>query len=139
MSNQIDFQAVSIDPMKPKIKTTSQTTIVASLKNNGPDVIEKGDIIVHITVNGRFARKPNSFSSKAWKLQGIKTEQGNYEIYAENKSPIEMNETTELKFIVKAKAVGKIDITLVSTVAPTSSASDINGDNQSVRTELIVV
>jgi len=136
MSNFCDLEATSIDPVKREIRSGSQTTIIAELKNNGPDILPAGEATAHVTVNGRFANKPNGFKSKGWKLDGIKTVEGNYQLYFTSIKDMGVNEKSPFQFAVKGKKAGKIDITLASTVM--GQASDVNGTNQSVSTELIV-
>lgn len=141
MSNQVDLQTVSIDPLSPSIKKGSQTTIFANIKNN-VGVIEKGGAKIHCTINGQYLSKPNTFRSVGikWKLEAIKTQNGNHELFAVNAEPIPTGQLRfpGIKFSVRGKAIGVADITLVSSLSADSQSSDVDGANQSARTQLIV-
>jgi len=133
----VDLQGVSIDPIQPKIRVARQTTVKSFLKNN-VGVIPKGEATCHITVNGKYLHKPGNFKSDHWLLEGVKIEQGNYEVFCKSKKQMKEGELTEIAFTVKGKRVGTADITLASSLSGDSKNWDIDGLNQSVRTELIV-
>lgn len=142
MSTSADFQFVSISPKKVKIKKGGQTTIVCDFKNNGPDEIPAKEVKVHCTINGSFLQKPKWASSLKnttnWKLEIIQLLNGNYELFAVNKKPLGVNQTTTIEFTVKGKGTGIADITGVSSPSATASWGDVDGANQSATCQLEV-
>lgn len=137
MATAVDLQAVSIDPIKSQIRVARQTTVKAYLKNNVSTLPAK-DGTCHITVNGKYLHKPANVKSAHWLLQGIKVEQGNYELFLVTKKQIKEGESTEITFTIKGKRTGKADITLASSLSGNSLNWDIDGFNQSVSTQIIV-
>ncbi len=146
MSQQVDLQAVAIEPLKPKIKVKAQTTVKVFMKNNGPGEIPKKQGVFHVTVGGKFLNKPSGVKSpdSLWALQGpIISKDGKYELYFHNTSPIPVNDGSKdievaIAFYVKGKKAGKAEITLASSLSADAEVSDADGNNQAVTTEIIV-
>lgn len=139
---QVDIQVVSIDPVKTEIKKGSQVTIYANIRNNGPDPVLRGECKLHATINGRFVNKPTNFRSVGtkFKLEIIKKEGDNYELFAVNTAAMPVNEPgfPGVKFSVKGKAKGIVDILINGMLSATSQSSETDGNNNDARTELIV-
>lgn len=139
----VDLQAVSISPRKPRIRKGTQTTIEVVMKNNGPDTIPTGEATCHITVPGDILLKPSGFKpmGKQWALQVIKPQDGRYEMYFKNTAgpiPVDNTNMYGFKFIVKGRKKGVCTITLASSLSGTATSGDVDGANQSVSTEMIV-
>ena len=151
MSNQIDLMAVSIDPAKvvkgnPEFPGDlfpgSAFQLVVDMKNNGPDTLLKGEGTCQITISSKdliLAIKPK-FVSKKWKLLGVKKIKNQYNLFLETKADMMKDEPDcGFYFNVKAKVAGTSFATLASSLSVTSMSSDINGTNQSVRTEIVIL
>lgn len=137
----VDLQAISIDPGTPWLTIRKKTYVQADMKNNGPSVIPAGQATCQITINNRFLAFPykHNFGSAHWELVKINRKiKGQVNLFFKNKREIRVNEIAPFRFDITGKAQGIADITLASSLSRDASCSDYDGQNQSVRTEVII-
>jgi hypothetical protein len=134
-----DLQAVSIDPGKPSIKVGEKTFIEVVMKNNGPHSIPKGEATCQVTVNNKCLSVPykTGFTSHRWSLVAVKRSKGHVNLFFKTSGEMGIG-STSFRFNVTGKAVGKSDVTLASSLSGNATGSDIDGNNQSVSTEVII-
>lgn len=141
---QVDLQAVSIDPGKiengsevsaPVIKKGERVFIRAVLKNNGPDILPKGEAKVFLTFPNNILALPTSrnFKSKNWKWGGLTRSGGFVNLWFFSKVDLVVNQNGEgFQFDVVGKNYGEALISLNSSLTFDSTSGDNQGQNQAV-------
>lgn len=140
---QVDLQAISIDPTSPQVKPGQKFEIVVAMKNNGPDVLPAGEGTCQITLSATHLRLGYNIGlrSTTWKLLGVDRKiKGQYNLFFETKTDMGVNEEdTGFRFEAAGKTVGTSMATLASSLSATATSSDVDGQNQSVSCEIIVI
>ena len=143
MSKQVDLQAISIDPSTGgnPIKTGEVFQLHLVMKNNGPEVLPAGEATCQITLNERSIAIPRKriFQSKFFSFLGAKRTPGNINLFFKSNEDMPVGEEDDLVFTVRAEAAGQSFATVASSLSATSQSSDVDGANQSVSCELIII
>lgn len=144
MANSIDLQAVSIDPGKivngsevsaPVIKKGEKVFIRAIMKNNGPDILPKGEAKVMITFDNKILALPTkrNFKSERWSWGGMTRKNRFANLWFINKTHLPVNENnTGFQFDIIGKNYGESKVTLNSSLTSTATSGDVQGFNQAV-------
>lgn len=137
----VDLQAVSIDPLSPIINKKEVVRVVTVMKNNGPDTIYAGEATCIITVNNKFLAIPKAFSFQgdSWRLAYKSRTKGLANFFFKTTEAIVPGETTLFYFNVSGKTLGIGNITLGSSLSHDAKCGDVNGWNQSVSTEVLII
>jgi hypothetical protein len=142
----VDLQAVSIDPGHTSIGKGQTTTITVVMKNHGSCPIPAGDATTQVTLSAVYLDlgTPVNFidGCKQWTYLGAVSNAKQHNLFFRNDGgPIPPDgKACSFHFDVKGKIVSSapIAITLASSLSATAKTADINGNNQSVSTELHV-
>jgi len=143
---EVDLQAVSIDPGHTSIGKGQTTTITIAMKNHGTCPILTGEATAQVTLSAVYLDlgTPINFSNncKQWTYLGAVSNAKQHNLFFRNDGgSIPAGGTTcSFHFDVKGKAVtnAPVAITLASSLSATAKTADVNGNNQSVSTELYV-
>lgn len=142
----VDLQAVSIDPGHTSIGKGQTTTITVAMKNHGSCPILPGEATTQITLSAVYVDlgTPINFSDncKHWTYLGAVSNAKQHNLFFRNDGGAIPPGTSacSFHFDVKGKMAGTapIPITLASSLSATAKTADVNGNNQSVSTELYV-
>jgi len=142
----VDLQAVSIDPGHTSIGKGQQTTITVVMKNHGSCSIPVGEATAQVTLSAVYLDigTPVNFSDgcKQWTYLGAVSNAKQHNLFFRNDGgPIPPDgKACSFHFDVKGKAItnAPVSITLASSLSATAKTGDVNGNNQSVSTELHV-
>ncbi len=146
-AQNVDLQAVSIDPTLPTIALNQVGQIVVAMKNNGPSVIPTGDATAQITLSSVYLKLaiPFNFTDACgqWSYLGNVPGAGTFNLFfANNAVPIPVGGPfCSFQFNVAGNAVtaAPSGITLASSLSAGASTSDVDGSNQAATTEINVV
>lgn len=144
--NEVDLQAVSIDPALPQIGKGQTTSITVVMKNNGSCTIPVGDATVQVTFSALALELGNPVNFRdncgQWTYLGAVSNAKQHNLFFINKGgPIPGDDKTcSFHFDVKGKITSPnaVPITLASSLAPEAKTGDVNGSNQSAATEIYV-
>ena len=142
----VDLQAVSIDPGHTSIGKGQKTTITVSMKNHGSCPIPAGEATAQVTLSAVYLDMgtPVNFNDlcKQWTYLGAVSNAKQHNLFFRNDggSIPPDGKACSFHFDVKGKMVtsGPLAITLASSLSATAKTADVNGNNQSVSTELHV-
>ena len=145
-AQNVDLQAVSIDPTVSTIGVGSTGFIVVSMKNNGPSVIPVGEATATVTLSSVYLNLaiPFGFADACgqWSYLGNVPGAGTFNLFFQNNAgPIPVGGAPcSFQFRVAGKAVTPVPsgITLASSLSPGATTSDVNGTNQGATTEINV-
>lgn len=140
----VDLQAISIDPEKPQIKKGERISILSLLRNNGPDVLPKGEAKVMITLSNTILTLPRNRNFKStvkgqWKFGGARARNGFWNLWFLSNADLPINQNGEgFQFDVVGKNYGESMVTLNSSLTATATSGDVQGFNQAVHCVLKV-
>ena len=146
-AQNVDLQAVSIDPSSPSLGVGQVGQIVVSMRNNGPGVIPVGEATAQVTLSSVYLdiALPVTFSDapcNQWSYLGNVPGAGTHNLFFQNNAgPIAIGALgCAFRINVGGKAVtpAPSGITLASSLSPTAVTSDVNGTNQAASTEINV-
>lgn len=145
-AQNVDLQAVSIDPSSPTLAINQVGQIVVSMKNNGPNPIPVGDATCQITLSSVYVKLaiPLNFTDACgqWTYLGNVPGPGTLNLFFQNNAgaiPVG-GPFCSFQFNVAGNAVtpAPSGITLASSLSPTATTSDVDGSNQAATTEINV-
>ena len=142
----VDLQAVSIDPGHTSIGKGQTTTITVAMKNHGSCTILTGEATAQVTLSAVYLDlgTPINFSDncKYWTYLGAVSNAKQHNLFFRNDGgPLPPGTSAcSFHFDVKGRVVttAPVAITLASSLSATAKTADVNGNNQSVSTELYV-
>jgi hypothetical protein len=142
----VDLQAVSIDPGHTSIAKGQKTTITVVMKNHGSCPIPAGEATAQVTLSAVYLDLGTTvnFSDmcKQWTYLGAVSNAKQHNLFFRNDggSIAPDGKACSFHFDVKGKAItnAPVAITLASSLSATAKTADVNGNNQSVSTELHV-
>ena len=145
-AQNVDLQAVSIDPTLPTIAVGQTGSIVVAMKNNGPSIIPVGEATVQITLSSVFLNLAIPFNfvdaCGQWTYLGNVPGAGTHNLFFQNNAgPIPVGGPfCSFQFNVGGKAVtaAPSGITLASSLSAGATTSDVDGSNQAATTEINV-
>lgn len=145
-AQNVDLQAVSIDPTLPTVGVGQTAFIVVSMKNNGPNPIPATDATCQITMSSVYLDLaiPFDFTDACgqWTFLGNVPGPGTHNLFFQNNAgPIPVGGPfCSFQFRVAGKAVtpAPSGITLASSLSGTATTSDVDGSNQAATTEINV-
>ncbi|GAB3967524.1 hypothetical protein GCM10028806_10080 [Spirosoma terrae] len=139
---QVDLQGVSIAPLtSDPIGINQPQTVEVVLKNNGPGAIPTGEAVATVTISTPQLRfdTPLNFTdaSGLWTVTSSNT---NTLILSNTGGPLPSNPAGgySLRFGVRGNAQGAGNLNLASTLSPTATVSDRDGNNQSASGSITV-
>jgi len=145
-AQNVDLQAVSIDPTLPTIGINQVGQIVVAMKNNGPSTIPVGEATVQITLSSVYMKLaiPFNFTDACgqWSYLGNVPGAGTLNLFFQNNAgaiPVG-GPFCSFQFSVAGNAVtpGPSGITLASSLSAGATTSDVDGSNQAATTEINV-
>jgi hypothetical protein len=149
-AQDVDLQAVAINPSAVSISVGQTAFIQVSMRNNGPAAIPMGEATAQVTFSSVYLdfgppALPVNFSNPGctnWTYLGNVPGAGTNNLFFRNDAGVLAPATTcNFQFDVRGKAgvAGANNvITLASSLSPTASVNDVNGTNQSASAELTV-
>jgi hypothetical protein len=146
-AQNVDLQAVSIDPTLPTIGIGQVGQIVVAMKNNGPSAIPVGEATVQITLSSVYMQLAIPFNfvdaCGQWTYLGNVPGAGTLNLFFQNNAgaiPPPPTGFCSFQFNVAGKAVtpGPSGITLASSLSAGATTSDVDGSNQAATTEINV-
>ena len=144
-AQNVDLQAVSIDPSTPSLAVGQVGQIVVAMRNNGPSVIPLGEATAQVTLSSVFLdiALPITFSDapcNQWSYLGNVPGAGTHNLFFQNNGGAIPVGALGCSFSINVggKAVTTVPsgITLASSLAPTATTSDVNGTNQAASSEI---
>jgi hypothetical protein len=145
-AQNVDLQAVSIDPTLPTIGIGQVGQIVVAMKNNGPSVIPVGEATAQITLSSVFLNLAIPFNfvdaCGQWTYLGNVPGAGTHNLFFQNNAgPIPVGGPfCSFQFNIAGRAVtaAPSGITLASSLSAGATTSDVDGSNQAATTEINV-
>ena len=146
-AQDVDLQAVSIDPTLSTIGIGQTGSIVVEMKNNGPSAIPIGEATATVTISSIYLDLgiPFNFvnSCGQWSYLGNVPGAGTHNLFFQNNAgPIPVNgPACMFQFNIGAKLLETpipSGITLASSLSPGATTSDMNGTNQGATSEINV-
>jgi hypothetical protein len=145
-AQNVDLQAVSIDPTLPTIGVGQVGQIVVAMKNNGPSVIPVGEATAQITLSSVFLDLaiPFNFTDACgqWTYLGNVPGAGTHNLFFQNNAgPIPVGGpfcSFQFNIAGKMPTVAPSGITLASSLSAGATTSDVDGSNQAATTEINV-
>ena len=146
-AQNIDLQAVSIDPNAPSVAVGQTGQIIITMKNNGPSIIPIGEAQVQITFSSIYldVALPVTFTDGCggrWSFLGDFPGAGTHNLFFRNNAGVVPIGGALCSFQLnmggKAVTPSPTVITLASSLAAGATTSDINGTNQSATTQINV-
>ena len=147
-AQNVDLQAVSIDPSPGSLVVGATGQILVTMKNNGPAAIPMGDATAQITLSSVYLDLGVPFNFVGcgqWTYLGNIPGAGTYNLFFQNNGgaiPAFPNpgNTCTFQFDVKGKAgtPAPSGITLASSLSATATSNDVDGSNQAATTEITV-
>jgi hypothetical protein len=143
---KVDLQAVSISPVLTSLEPGKQTQLEVVMRNNGPCEIPKGEATAQITINTDHLEITGDlqFSDDCgnWTFLTATTSGNLKNLFFRNNGgalPVG-GKICAFHFNVKAKSKspGTSTITLASSLSASAKTADMNGNNQSAYTEVII-
>ena len=144
-AQNVDLQAVSIDPSTPSLAVGQVGQIVVSMRNNGPSVIPLSEATAQITLSSVYLdiALPVTFSDapcNQWTYLGNVPGAGTHNLFFQNNGaaiPVgALGCSFSINVAGKAVTTAPSGITLASSLAPTATTSDVNGTNQAASSEI---
>lgn len=144
--NEVDLQAVSIDPALPQIGKGQTTTITVQMKNNSTCPIPAGDASAQITFSALNLELGNPVNFRddcgQWTYLGAVSNAKQHNLFFINKGgpipPGDKQCSFHFDVIGKTASPNPVPVTLASSLSPVARTGDINGNNQSVATSIMV-
>jgi len=147
-AQDVDLQAVAINPSLTSIAVGQTAFIQVSMRNNGPAAIPVGEATAQVTFSSVYLdfapTIPLNFSDPCsdWVYLGNVPGAGTNNLFFRNDAGVLAASTTcNFQFDIRGKqgvAGANNVITLASSLAPTATVNDVNGTNQSASAELTV-
>lgn len=143
-AQNVDLQAVSIDPSAPSLAVGQVGQIVIEMRNNGPAVIPTGEATAQVTLSSVYLdiALPITFNDPCgqWTYLGNVPGAGTHNLFFQNNAgPIPVGAlgcSFSINVGGKAVTTAPSGITLASSLAPTAASSDVNGTNQAASSEI---
>jgi len=145
-AQNVDLQAVSIDPTLPTIGINQVGQIVVAMKNNGPSVIPVGEATAQVTLSSVFLKLavPFNFTDACgqWTYLGNVPGVNTHNLFFQNNAgaiPVG-GPFCSFQFSVAGNNVtaAPSGITLASSLSAGATTSDVDGSNQAATTEINV-
>lgn len=145
--NNVDLQAISIDPLQPRIGKGETTSLVVSMTNNGPCPIPKSEARFTVTLPDAYLEPAKQLKISdgcvpaKWTLFNQTHTDGFYTLTFSNAGGPLPAGGTPCAVSFNIKAIGQnesepVTISLVSSLSALATTGDVNGINQSVLTKL---
>lgn len=144
--NDVDLQAVSIDPSLTAIGKGQTASIAVVMKNNSECKIPTGEATAQITFSSVYLDLGSPINFKdfcgQWVYLGAVSDKKQHNLFFQNKGgPIQPGgKFCSFHFDIIGKAVASypVPVTLASSLSGDAKSSDINGNNQSTSTQVHV-